>query len=127
MNYDVNDVRCLAFGNWGVIIPDLCPPLIPAFEKIGKHVPCSVHGGKDGFRVPKEFLEVGGGICNTCGPFHDGFALLMWANGWTFLEALKSVGDYLQCGASSVEPVRRTPPPKKKEELNKNAFKALPP
>ncbi|MBV1883873.1 MAG: toprim domain-containing protein [Pseudomonadales bacterium] len=122
--YNVNDVRCLAFGNWGVIIPALCPPLIPAFEKMGRHVPCPFHGGKDGFRLFNDFLETGGGYCNTCGPFADGFSLVMEGNRCTFPEALKAVGDYLQCGTSPIETVRRTPP-KKKEEVNEKARKAL--
>ena len=60
----------------------LAPPLKAALDRKGKHVPCPVHGGRDGFRIFPDVAETGGGICNTCGSFANGFALLMWINGW---------------------------------------------
>jgi phage/plasmid primase-like uncharacterized protein len=35
--------------------------------------------------------QTGGGVCNTCGTFHDGFALLIWVNRWAFPEVLNAV------------------------------------
>jgi phage/plasmid primase-like uncharacterized protein len=55
-----------------------------------------VHGGTDGFRLFRNVGETGGGICNTCGAFSDGFALLMWMNGWRFVDALRAVAATLQ-------------------------------
>lgn len=94
--YDAKDVREAARGNWLYLIADLAPLAEQALRKPGKHVPCPIHGGKDGFRViKKDFLETGGGVCNTCGPRHDGFELLMWLNNWVFKEALDAVGERL--------------------------------
>jgi hypothetical protein len=65
-----------------------------------------VHGGKDGYRVFKDVDVTGGSVCNTCGVFADGFATLMWANGWDFSTALKAVFEYLNAGANSARPVQ---------------------
>jgi hypothetical protein len=51
-----------------------------------------MHGGTDGFRVFRDVAHTGGGICNSCGAFADGFALLRWLTGWTFPVALEAVG-----------------------------------
>ena len=52
-------------------------------------------GGKDGFRLFPDFKETGSGICNSCGPRSDGFAMLQWVNGWNFPEVVKQVGRFL--------------------------------
>lgn len=92
------DVLAAARGRWSEILAALAPQLRPALDKTGRHVPCPVHGGKDGFRFFKDIAEKGGSICNTCGPHPDGLSTLMWVNGWSFKEALAAVADYLQCG-----------------------------
>lgn len=73
------------------ILGRLAPTLEPALARPGRHVPCPVHGGSDGFRVFRDVEETGGGICNSCGPRRGGFALLMWANVWGFRETLEAV------------------------------------
>ncbi|SDY72463.1 DUF7146 domain-containing protein [Nitrosomonas halophila] len=93
MNAD--QARELARGRWCAILITLAPPITPAFERAGRHVPCPVHGGKDGFRVFRDVNLSGGSICNTCGNFPDGFSTLMWINGWDFKTALQAVTDYL--------------------------------
>jgi len=93
--YKAETVREAASGNWLFIVSALAPHAEEALKRPGKHVACPVHGGKDGFRVFKNFLETGGGICNTCGPRHDGFELLMWLNNWSFRETLAAVGEFL--------------------------------
>lgn len=89
------DIKSLARGRWGEILVAIAPQLRPALERVGRHVPCPVHGGKDGFRVFPDVEDTGGSICNTCGTFTDGFATLMWANGWDFVTTLRAVSDYL--------------------------------
>jgi phage/plasmid primase-like uncharacterized protein len=89
-------VREHAHGQWFGILGRLAPTLEPALARPGRHVPCPVHGGQDGFRVFKDTNATGGGICNTCGSFRDGFALLMWANAWGFREALDTVAQDLR-------------------------------
>ncbi|GLW61696.1 hypothetical protein Hthe01_20450 [Hydrogenophilus thermoluteolus] len=92
------EVKRMAEGRWEMILSSLAPQLRPAIERAGRHVPCPVHGGKDGYRVFRDVAETGGSVCNTCGVFADGFATLMWANGWDFPTALKVVADYLNFG-----------------------------
>ena len=111
---DVHAVRRHARGHWIRVLAALAPALGPALERLGRHVPCPVHGGRDGFRLFRDARETGGGICNTCGAFSDGFALLMWMNGWRFSDALRAVAatlprSYLDCGPSLPVPTRSKP------------------
>lgn len=92
---DAATVRTCAHGRWDCILAVLAPTLEPALARPGRHVPCPIHGGKDGFRVFRDVADTGGGICNTCGAQPDGFALLMWANQWRFPEALAAVARWL--------------------------------
>ncbi|MGB5675668.1 MAG: primase-helicase zinc-binding domain-containing protein, partial [Gemmatimonadota bacterium] len=75
---DAREVRAHAADRWIEILGAVAPALEPALSHPGRHVPCPVHGGKDGFRLFRDVDRTGGGVCNTCGSFHDGFALLMW-------------------------------------------------
>ena len=75
--YQASRVKDDARGRWQRVLSDLAPALQDAVAKRGKHVPCPVHGGRDGFRVFPDVSETGGGVCNTCGYFVDGFSLLM--------------------------------------------------
>ncbi len=87
------------------LLPALAPSLTQAASKPGKHVACPVQGGKDGFRFFKNVAETGGGVCNTCGTFPDGFAVLQWVNAWTFPETLTQVARWL--GEAPNPPVSR--------------------
>jgi len=101
------EVRQMARGRWGKILARLAPQLQPALDRAGRHVPCPVHGGKDGFRVFKDVDATGGSVCNTCGVFTDGFSTLMWANGWDFVAALNAVAEYTNIVRASVTPPGR--------------------
>lgn len=92
------DVKFSARGRWGSILSALAPQLQPALDRVGHHVACPVHGGKDGYRVFSDVDESGGSVCNTCGVHPDGFATLMWVTGQDFKEVLRSVSEYLQLG-----------------------------
>jgi putative DNA primase/helicase len=107
-------VRDRARGQWIWILGRLAPTLERALARPGRHVPCPVHGGRDGFRVFRDCADTGGGICNTCGSRSDGFALLMWANDWGFRETLEAVARDLRLdtgGAWTVPSPRREPAP----------------
>jgi putative DNA primase/helicase len=91
--FETNQVKEDARGRWERVLLALAPPLKNALERQGKHVPCPVHGGRDGFRLFRDVAETGGGICNSCGSFANGFALLMWINGWDFGQALRKVAE----------------------------------
>jgi len=93
--YKTESVREAAKGHWLYILSALAPQLEPALKKCGHHVPCPVHGGKDGFRLFKDVVITGGGICNTCGAKANGFELLKWVNGWDFKKTLEEVGRFL--------------------------------
>jgi hypothetical protein len=84
-------VREAVRGRWVPVLQALAPELEAALAKPGRHVPCPVHGGRDGFRLFKDVATSGGGICNTCGAFPDGFSLLQWLKGWRFPQALEAV------------------------------------
>lgn len=102
------DVKFAARGRWGGILNALAPKLQPALERVGHHVSCPIHGGKDGYRVFSDVDESGGSVCNTCGVHPDGIATLMWVTGMDFKEVLRSVSDYLQLGVARTPTVRRT-------------------
>jgi len=96
-----------ARGRWEQIILNLAPTLKDALDKRGRHVPCPVHGGRDGFRLFPDVNQTGGGVCNSCGYFADGLALLMWLNGWEFSRALREVAGV--CGSNAITRMRRVP------------------
>lgn len=54
---DVSVVREAARGHWDAIFCALAPMLKAAMQQPGKHVPCPVHGGKDGFRLFPDYAE----------------------------------------------------------------------
>ena len=112
MNIQVAVVREHAHGQWIGILGRLAPTLEQALARPGRHVPCPVHGGHDGFRVFRDVNQTGSGICNTCGSLRDGFALLTWANNWGFREALHAVASDLRldAGGSWTAPNPRTKP-----------------
>lgn len=112
------EVFRMAHGRWDSILAVLAPQLQPALDRVGRHVPCSVHGGKDGFRVFRDVSDTGGSVCNTCGINTDGIATLMWANGWRYSVTLRAVADYLRVGARVAVPARKAarPEPTKSED-----------
>ena len=118
---EAREVRQQAAGRWLDLLGALAPALEPALSRVGRHVPCPVHGGADGFRLFRDADLTGGGVCNTCGTFPDGFALLMWVNRWTFPEALWAVAQALgladgRCPAPRGVPKPRPRPPERDRE-----------
>lgn len=99
---NAEEVKKQVQGRWVHILAILAPHLKQALDRPGRHVPCPVHGGKDGFRTFRDVEATGGSICNTCGVFADGFATLMWANKWDFTTALRAVEGLLGVGESRV-------------------------
>ncbi|MGI9304639.1 MAG: DUF7146 domain-containing protein [Gammaproteobacteria bacterium] len=93
--------RC--HGRWPEIIAALSSQveITDAIERGHlKHGFCPVHGGDngDGFRILRDFRETGGAVCNTCGTFANGLALLQWLNDWTWAKTAQAVEDYLNGG-----------------------------
>ncbi len=102
---DVNTVREAARGHWDAIFSALAPAFKAAMQRPGKHVPCPVYGGKDGFRLFPDYEQSGSCVCNTCGTFRDGFAALEWLHGWGFAETLEKVARVLGLNPSCQEEV----------------------
>ena len=87
----IETVRPYLNGQWLQVLAALVPELDAAIARKGRHVACPVHGGRDGFRLFKDAEYTGGGVCNTCGIFHDGFELLSWINGWNFAQSVEAI------------------------------------
>lgn len=100
---DVREVKARAQGRWESLLATIAPNLNEALAKPGRHVKCPVHGGTgDGFRLFKDVNDTGGGCCNTCGTFPDGFSLLTWATSASFKEILADVANLLGNAAAPV-------------------------
>ena len=133
--YQASRVKKDARGRWQRVLSDLAPALQEAVAQRGKHVACPVHGGRDGFRVFPDVSETGGGVCNTCGYFVDGFSLLMWINGWDFGQTIREVAEQLT-GAPASQPPRSASPgvspfgsrddTARREQLNRTWRESLP-
>jgi len=106
---DVCEVKRWADGRWLEILAQLAPGLEAALVRPGRHVACPVHGGRDGFRLFRDAAATGGGICNTCGAFADGLALLMWVNDWSFRQTLVAIAEILGVAVPD-DPVRPRAP-----------------
>ncbi len=129
MALNFNDVRPIAQGQWLTILEAVASNLIEAVQCFPKHVGCPVHGGKDGFRLYKDADYSGGGICNTCGAFSDGFALVCWCNGWQLPDALRAVAGFLGIDEKLEKPIIQSkivqPDPKQLEQERQRKRKAL--
>ncbi len=104
--HNLQEVKRLARGRWLEILPALNNGFQDAAARVGVHVPCPVHGGVDGFRLFKDAADTGGGTCNSCGHFPDGFELLRWASGWSLPWTIQQVGQFLRgAGYDQARPV----------------------
>ena len=89
------EARTAAAGRWEGIHRALGIQL--ATTSHTKHTPCPGCGGKDRFRLDATYQDTGRWICGGGGDTQagDGFSLLGHVFGWTPLEQLKAVADYL--------------------------------
>lgn len=95
---EISEIKSLCRGRWDQVFRSVAPALNNALDTmhpVPKHVPCPVHGGKDGFRFFRDAVDTGGGICNTCGPRSDGIAMIAWVNDWTVGETLRELTEFL--------------------------------
>ncbi len=112
-------IKNFCAGLWFEIILSLASHLSGIIERGRRHGPCPLCGGKDRARCHNDFEDTGGIFCNQCRGGADGFSVLMWANGWTFPEALEAVKTYLGLGNGQV-PIARPVSPKTKQIPAKN-------
>lgn len=66
-------------GKWAAFFHEELPEFRLATQVAPEHCPCPVHGGSNGFRLFSDWVQTGGGICNTCGPFGNGVRVYAWA------------------------------------------------
>jgi phage/plasmid primase-like uncharacterized protein len=103
---DKHAVKAKAAGSWDRILLTLAPAIAPALERPGlMHIDCPMHGGKADFRVYRDVIDTGGGVC-TCGNWPDGIALIGAVNGWSFKESLSEIARLI-LGGEVAPPVRR--------------------
>jgi putative DNA primase/helicase len=94
----VDFIKDCTVGRWSEVIRALAPQLATTVDRGRRHGPCDLCGGKDRCRCHNDFAETGGIFCNQCDGGADGFAVLCWANDWTFTETLEAVSKYLSYG-----------------------------
>lgn len=117
---DVSDIKNRCQGRWGEIFGAMADAsTMDAWNRKGRHSPCPIHGGSDGFRFFRDAEATGGAICATCGSFPDGLALLAALKDQPFYDALKDVSDFL--GGASVSPAPVRPLPSLADKLAQEA------
>lgn len=89
--FDVDLIKQAASGRWPDLLSSLASLSASTFD--GKHQPCPKCGGSDRFRAFPDFAETGGCVCNQCGKFNDGLAVLQWLTGSDFQGAATAVAD----------------------------------
>jgi len=102
MKIDAGELKEKLTGRWLSVIQSLDSRFSGMETK--KHYPCPVHGGRDGFRLFDNVEDTGGAVCNTCGVFTDGLALLQWSSGQDFRETLIRVNDLVSDGTARPAP-----------------------
>lgn len=111
MKTDIRVLKDLCRGRWDAIFASLAPSLKTAMEANGKHVPCPVRGGQDGFRLYEDWRDTGGSVSNAEGSLTDGIATIMFCNGWTFGETVKQINRFLNPNREATSRIVRSDDP----------------
>ena len=93
--YNTSSLKQRMSGRWLQYYSEEILELSEAAQRCNHHVPCPIHGGRDGFKLFKDADRTGGGICNTCGGNNDGIGLLMSVMGWSFHETVETLEEWL--------------------------------
>jgi len=120
-------IKSHASGRCCEIIIALASHLAPMIERGNRHGPCGLCGGTDRARLHNDFAETGGIFCNQCGGGADIFAVLMWANGWSFPETIDAVAGFLGFGEGCCPAIRQKvkPAPTKDWSQERRLLKAI--
>jgi predicted RNA-binding Zn-ribbon protein involved in translation (DUF1610 family) len=95
--YDVTEVKRYAAGRWRTIISQVAGISVDYLDP-RSHSPCPKCGGTKRWRFTdsnRTSDDVGGAVCNHCGKFADGIAVIEWFLGIEFHEALSRVAEFL--------------------------------
>ncbi|TWU39120.1 hypothetical protein Q31b_42030 [Novipirellula aureliae] len=122
--YNVDDVKAASRGRWAEIITTLAG-IGDDYLNPGVHGPCPKCGGTDRWNFTN-LDDEGGAICNQCGKFGDGLAVLMWALGIGFPDAVDRVGDYLKIPPSEKRSSKSSKKANGKSAIKKPELKPLP-
>lgn len=113
------EVKAKAAGMWDRIIQSLAPSISSALDHPGLvHIDCPMHGGSGDFRVYRDVVDSGGGVC-TCGNWPDGIALIGAVNDWTFKDSLSEIGRMILGDKPQLTPVHREA--RKRDTARENA------
>lgn len=130
--YSFEDLRRECEGQWPSIVTALSNvDVSEALSRKTKHVRCHRDHGmtKKQFRLFPDFDQTGGGVCNTCGTFADGFSLFEYLNGWDRKTAVREVANYLRDRGYHPQKYRKPPAPapiaRKALVINKDHASAL--
>ena len=126
---DTSTIKAYAFGRWPELLLHLAPHLSELIERGRKHGPCSLCGGKDRARCHNDFDQSGGILCNQCHGGFDGIAVLMWANGWDFKQAVTALESHLGLAdgqTPKIKPIPKSELPAEKDwEVEKQRLQAI--
>jgi phage/plasmid primase-like uncharacterized protein len=92
--YDLEEVRSAARGAWEHVHTRVAG-IGDDFLNSKQHGPCPKCSGTDRWRCFNDYKETGGAICNQCGRFADGFAVVQWSLGCTFLDSVEKTAEFL--------------------------------
>ncbi len=94
---DFRQVTDAATGRWDMILGALAANQIgDAIERPGRKMDCPFpgHGGKNDFRLFRNYADNGAGVC-SCRKIRNGFELLQALNGWDIKTAMDQVAGVL--------------------------------
>lgn len=91
--YDIAQIKADAQWHWPYIIEQVAG--ISDDYLTTTHGPCPRCGGADRWRVFDDFSQTGGAICNQCGKFGDGLAVVQWYLGIAFPDVVQKLGQFL--------------------------------
>lgn len=93
--FDADTIKRAARNHWIAILITLGGLTRELLD--GRGHPCPLCGGTDRFSAFKDCEETGGVMCRRCfsEKCGDGFAALMWLQGWNFSTAINEVATFL--------------------------------
>lgn len=114
-NLDAAIVKAAATGNWRTIFAQLPFNMDTAMRKAPKHAPHPIYGGRDGFRLQRDWEETGASFSNSSFSHHDGlsksmvdgFETIMHLGNMNFAEALELVWSIVGCNQALSEEDKR--------------------